>query len=184
MTMVYGKGIDPKLVVIVAGIVVAIILAFVISSMGQSAELPSSMKVEVPNPIEKIIPQADPTEARLQEIATEEYHRLETAVINSGRITLFSVDDFCNEIIVVEERKSPLVGDAIDIGTTHGYYVGPILFLDDKGNEVDFIRAVALHPEGGLLMSAEYKDCQMIGIKEVNPRFKEEMARLFRGNKR
>ena len=184
MTTAYGKGIDPKLVVVVAGIVVAIILALAISSMGQSAELPSSMKVEVPNPIEKIIPQTDPIEERLQEIATEEYHRLETAVINSGRITLFSVDDFCNEIIVVEERKSPLVGDAIDIGTTHGYYAGPILFLDEEGKEVHLTRVAALYPEGGLLISAEYKDCQMIGIKEVNPRFKEEMARLFRGNKR
>jgi len=184
MTTAYGKGIDLKLVMIVAGIVVAIILALAISSMGQSAELPSSMKVEVPNPIEKIIPSTDPIEERLQEIATEEYHRLETAVINSGRITLFSVDDFCNEIIVVREEKDPLIGNAMVLGTAHGYYAGPILFLDDKGNEVRLTKVAALHPEGGLLMSAEYKDCQMIGIKEVNPRFKEEMARLFRGNKR
>ena len=179
MTMVYGKGIDPKLVVIVAGIVVAIILALAISSMGQSTELPSQMKVEVPNPIEKIIPQTDPIEARLQEIATEEAGQLNSLATHIGRVYLYTVDDFCNEIIVVEERKSPLVGDAIDIGTTHGYYVGPILFLDDKGNEVDFIRAVALHPEGGLIMSAEHKDCKMIGTKKLNPAFKERYGKLF-----
>ena len=136
MTTAYGKGIDPKLVVVVAGIVVAIILALAISSMGQSAELPSSMKVEVPNPIEKIIPQTDPIEARLQEIATEEIHHLNNLAIYSGKVYLYTVDDFCNEIIVVREEKDPLIGNAMVLGTAHGYYAGPILFLDDKGNEV------------------------------------------------
>ncbi|MGI6340671.1 MAG: hypothetical protein ACOX0B_00515 [Minisyncoccales bacterium] len=179
MTTAYGKGIDPKLVVVVAGIVVAIILALAISSMGQSAELPSSMKVEVPNPIEKIIPQTDPIEARLQEVATEEIHHLNNLAIYSGKVYLYTVDDFCNEIIVVREEKDPLIGNAMVLGTAHGYYAGPILFLDDKGNEVDFIRAVALHPEGGLIMSAEHKDCKMIGTKTLNPTFKERYGKLF-----
>ena len=179
MTTAYGKGIDLKLVMIVAGIVVAIILALAISSMGQSAELPSSMKVEVPNPIEKIIPQTDPIEERLQEIATEEINRLNSLATHTGKVYLYTVDDFCNEIIVVREEKDPLVGDAIDIGTTHGYYAGPILFLDEEGKEVHLTRVAALYPEGGLIMSAKYKDCQMIGTKKLNPAFKERYGKLF-----
>ncbi len=179
MTTTYGKGIDPKLVVVVAGIVVAIILALAISSMGQSAELPSSMKVEVPNPIEKIIPSTDPIEERLQEIATKEYPSIEASMIELVSTDKLTVDDFCNEIIIMKEEKDPLIGDAIGLGTTRGYYAGPLLFLDEKGNEVKLISDVAIDSEGGLLIPAKYKDCQIIGLKEVNSRFKEEFIYFY-----
>ena len=181
MTTGNGKGIDPKLVVIVAGIVVAIILALAISSMGQSTELPSQMKVEVPNPIEKIIAPEDPTEVRLQKIATEEVFYLQSLMRNTKIASRFSIDDFCSEIILIEEAKDPLRRDYIELGTAQGYYIGPILFLDDKGNEVRVITATALYPEGGLMLwDLEYKNYQMIGTKKLNPTFKEKCGHLFK----
>ncbi len=104
---------------------------------------------------------------RLQEIAAD------YAVMKKVMMDLpvrMKIIDFCSELIVSQDV---LQGETRTYLTSKtGFYIGPVLFLDEKGNEV-YHKSIILVARDGCqdTIPNEYKDCTIVTLDEINPEF-------------
>lgn len=172
-----ANGMDPRiLTVAIIGIIAITAIVFAFNAFAQPTEhVPvveeTVLIVEESPPIG-----SDATQMRLQEIADKNFGTIKSKMIHTSPGGL-SMADFCDKVIIVDEGIDPLVNKmTIELGTEHGFYAGPLLFVNDEGEEVRLIESAAIFQRGGLLVDGELKNCKIITLNEPSPRFKEEFT--------
>ena len=117
-------------------------------------------------------PGGNALQTELQAYATENYpyYKIDMFYLLKDETVKLSVNDFCNDLYFseVSDSKNSLV-----LKPRTGFYIGPIAFLDDQGNEIwrsDF--AISLNV--GSQMPAKYANYTLVALDEINPKFKEE----------
>jgi len=185
-TTVVNKGMNPKIVMIAAIVLLTIVAIAAFNAMAVQPKEYLAPSEEIPqikeSPPEVLVSSTDPVQERLQEIATKEYYSLESMMfmIPNDIWAKLSMDDFCSELTFSEPETDALTQKpAVSIHSKTGFYAGPILFLDKNGNEVDIIpSAVVADKKFGLSVNAELAEHKMVTINKVNPFFEERFTYL------
>ena len=152
-------------------IALVVVLAVVISvTIGVVAAL--SGPIGIVDPTDLASPGGNALQNELQAYATENYpyYKIDMFYLLKDETVKLSVNDFCNDLYFseVSDSKNSLV-----LKPRTGFYIGPIAFLDDQGNEIwrsDF--AISLNV--GSQMPAKYANYTLVALDEINPKFKEE----------
>ena len=148
---------------IVVGIAAALIPVFApptIVSDDNQLDLESPSTTMTPVPIDDNIYQK-----RLQEI-TADYATMERAMVDMPQN--FKISDFCSELIINQEIYQGQTRTYLTSKT--GFYIGPILLLDENGNEV-YHRSIIMVAFKGCedTIPNEFKDCTIITLDKINP---------------
>ncbi|MFA7170253.1 MAG: hypothetical protein WC178_05400 [Candidatus Paceibacterota bacterium] len=152
-------------------IALVVVLAVVISvTIGVVAAL--SGPIGIVDPTDLASPGGNALQNELQAYATENYpyYKIDMFTLIKYEEQKLSVNDFCNDLYFSKASGS---SDDIVLYSKTGFYIGPIVFLNNEGKEVDRLD-IAISLNVGSQMSAKYANYTLVALDEINPKFKEE----------
>jgi len=105
----------------------------------------------------------------LQKIANEHYKEMEQCLVDLSKI--YKVSDFCPELVISQVTTSGETETILNSKT--GFYVGPVMFFDDKGNQVGRTIILAVDEKiNSFGLPNEYMGYTVITLDEINQQFK------------
>ncbi len=106
----------------------------------------------------------------LQKLATEKCKEMEQCLVDLSKI--YKASDFCPELVISQVTTN---GKTLTIlNSKAGFYVGPVMFFDDKGNQVGKTIIVAIDEKTNSFgLPNEYMGCTMITLDEMNQQLKD-----------
>ncbi|MFA7170254.1 MAG: hypothetical protein WC178_05405 [Candidatus Paceibacterota bacterium] len=124
------------------------------------------------DPSDLASPGGNALQTELQAYATENYPYYESDmfILIKYEEQKLSVNDFCNDLYFSKASGS---SDDIVLYSKTGFYIGPIVFLNNEGKEVDRLD-IAISLNVGSQMSAKYANYTLVALDEINPKFKAE----------
>lgn len=163
----------------IIGIIVGLVVA--LTCVGGVLALTLSGPAGIVDPVNLVdltSPSEDVFQSQLQKYTKENYYTYKNRMFSllKAEEEKLSVNDFCSEVYFSEPKWSTYSKSYhVILYSKTGFYVGPVVFLDDQGNEVDRID-VAISSNVGIQMNAEDADYTLVTLDEINPRFKEEFT--------